>query len=273
VTGVEGFYDQNAQYEWDRLDQHRTEFAVTMRALSDHLPPPPAKVLDVGGGPGRYAIALTRQGYEVTLVDLSRNCLDFARDKAGEAGIELAGYVHGDARNLAQFPPESCDVVLLMGPLYHLLRAAERGKAFREAGRVLKSGGLIFASFITRYTPIRYWAKHNPARIVEHRQRYEEFLATGVLKAPPEGAAFPDAHFAHPLEIRPLMEKAGFETLHLIACEGIVALMEEKINELGGECWEAWVEQNYRLGKDPAVHGAAEHLLYVGRKKSKHSAK
>ena len=48
--------------------RHRTEFAVTKRALADYLPPPPARILDCGGGPGYYAIALTQQGYEVTLV-------------------------------------------------------------------------------------------------------------------------------------------------------------------------------------------------------------
>jgi hypothetical protein len=43
-------------------------------------------------------------------------------------------------------------------------------------------------------------------------------------------------------------------------------MIEEKINELTGEAFEAWVELNYKLGRDPTVHGAAEHLLYVGRK-------
>jgi len=58
MNEVEAFYDSGAQYEWERLEHHRTEFAVTLRALKDYLPPAPAKVLDVGGGPGRYAIAL-----------------------------------------------------------------------------------------------------------------------------------------------------------------------------------------------------------------------
>ncbi len=58
MNEIEAFYDENAQYEWERLERHRTEFAVTLRALKDYLPPAPAKILDVGGGPGRYAIAL-----------------------------------------------------------------------------------------------------------------------------------------------------------------------------------------------------------------------
>jgi len=265
MSEVERFYDQNPQYEWERLKRHRTEFAVTMRALEDHLSKPPAKILDVGGGPGRYAIALSQRGYDVTLFDLSRACLDLAREKAKEAGVELAGYEHGDARDLARFDDESFDAVLLMGPLYHLLEEGDRRRAIREARRVLRPKGLIFVAFITRYAPIRWAAKHEPEWILEHRARVNELLTSGALRARP-GGGFTDAHFNHPSEVRPLMEAEGFKTLDLIACEGIVSMIEEKVNELSGELWEAWVELNYRLGRDPSLHGAAEHLLYVGRK-------
>jgi hypothetical protein len=37
---VEAYYDEHAQEEWARLEQHRTEFAVTLWALEEYLPPP-----------------------------------------------------------------------------------------------------------------------------------------------------------------------------------------------------------------------------------------
>ncbi len=263
MNEVQRFYDEHAWEEWERLDRHRTEFAVTMRTLEEHLPLPPARVLDAGGGPGRYAIELSRRGYEVVLFDLSQGCLELAREKAREAGVELAGCERGDVRDLSRFADGSFDAVLLLGPLYHLLEEGERRRAIREARRVLKTGGPIFASFITRYAPIRWAAKHEPDWIVERRERLERLLTSGALPARPSG--FTDAYFAHPAEILPLMESEGFRTLELIACEGVVSMIEERVNELEGELWEAWVELNWRLGKDPSVHGAAEHLLYVGR--------
>lgn len=263
VNEVQRFYDEHVWEEWERLERHRTEFAVTLKSLEEHLPPPPARVLDVGGGPGRYAVELSRQGYEVVLLDLSERCLELAREKARAAGVELAGCKRGDARDLSRFADGSFDAVLLMGPLYHLLTEGERRRAIREARRVLADGGLLFASFITRYAPIRWAAKHEPSWIVDRRERLERLLSTGALPARPHG--FTDAYFAHPAEIRPLMEGEGFRTLELIACEGVVSMIEEGVNELKGDLWEAWVELNWRLGKDPFVHGAAEHLLYVGR--------
>jgi ubiquinone/menaquinone biosynthesis C-methylase UbiE len=159
MSVVEHYYDIKAAEEWERLEEHRTEFAVTMRALNEYLPAPPASILDVGGGPGRYAIALAQQGYHVTLVDLSSGCLRFARAKAQEAVATLAGYIHANALDLGAIPGGSYDSVLLLGPMYHLQAAEERRQAVAEAARVLVPGGRIFAAFITRYAPIRFVAK------------------------------------------------------------------------------------------------------------------
>lgn len=262
---VESHYDDSAEREWTRLERHRTEFAVTMRALAGHLPAPPAGVLDVGGGPGRYAIALAQRGYAVTLLDLSSRTLEYARSKAAEAGVELAGYVHGDALDLSALTGESYDAVLLMGPLYHLLSEDERRRAVLEVRRVLKAGGPVFAAFITRYAPIRFAAKHQPDLLLTGDPSSQELLATGVHR-PKSADRFTDAYFAHPGEIQPLMESCGFRTLGMVGCEGVVSQIEEQVNELTGELWEAWVDLNYRAGQDPYLYGAAEHLLYIGTK-------
>ena len=265
MSVVEQYYDANVQLEWERLSvRHRTEYAVTMQVFADYLPQPPATVLDIGGGPGRYAIALAQQGYAVTLLDLSHNNLAFARAKAQEADVELAGYMCGNALDLSVFPSERFDVVLLMGPLYHLLTEEERHTAICEARRVLRRGGVLCAAFITRYAPLHDAAKREPASVVEHAEESQRILDTGVLVH--SWGGFTDAYFAHPLEVKPLLETHGFQTLNLIAVEGIVGWIEEAVNATSGEVWDAWVRVNYRIGKDPCVHGAAAHLLYVGRK-------
>ena len=154
MKNVQNFYDENAQSEWERLEvRHRTEYAVTLRALEEFLPSAPAKLIDIGGGPGRYAIPLAGQGYGVMLVDLSAGNLAFAQQKAFEAGLKLSGYIHANALDLSVFPAESFDVALLMGPLYHLHTEAERHQALGGAHRLLKPGGLIFAAVITRFAP------------------------------------------------------------------------------------------------------------------------
>jgi hypothetical protein len=62
------------------------------------------------------------------------------------------------------------------------------------------------------------------------------------------------------------MDEFGFTCSGLFACEGVIAAVEEKVNELEGEAWEAWLQLNYELANDASLPGAADHLLYVGRK-------
>ena len=260
---VEQYYDESPQREWDRLDRDKIEFAVTLRIFDDFLAPAPAAILDIGGGPGRYSIALAERGYAVTLADLSRGNVDFAVERAAKAGVTLAGAEHADARDLSRFDDASFDTVLLMGPLYHLLDEDDRLAAVREAVRVLRPGGCLFATFITRYAPLRWWGKHNPAFVLEHRTAFAAMLDEG---RGPNLAGFTDAYLERPEIVIPFMQSAGLRTLALIGCEGVMSMIRDRINELSGVAWEYWIEVNYRLGKDPATHGTAEHLMHVGRK-------
>ena len=169
---IEEYYNRQVLYEWERLDRHPTEFAVTKKALSEFLPVSPAKVLDIGGGPGRYAIHLSKEGYLVSIADVSKDSLELAQEKAQEEGITLAGIFHADAMDLSQIPSSAYDAVLLMGPLYHLLETEERVRALQEARRRLKSGGVIFATFVTRYATIRYAAANNPTLLVDNKDYF-----------------------------------------------------------------------------------------------------
>ncbi|MFJ8311866.1 MULTISPECIES: class I SAM-dependent methyltransferase [unclassified Streptomyces] len=121
------------------------ELIRTQEILRRHLPPAPARVLDVGGGPGIHAQWLTEAGYSVHIVDPVPRHVDQA-----PAGVTAEV---GDARKLSA-PGHSQDVVLLLGPLYHLLEREERDRALAEALRVVKPGGLVAAAAIGRYASL-----------------------------------------------------------------------------------------------------------------------
>lgn len=260
---AEQFYDGSALEEWERLERHRTEFAVTIRAFRDYLPAPPGPVLDIGGGPGRYSLELARRGYSVTLLDISTKSLQVAQEKAREAQVSLEAVIHSNALDLSKIESESFEAVLLMGPLYHLLTKSERTKAVREAMKVLRSGGILCATFITRFAPFRYAASDEPEWLEENLDYAQQLLKTGVHD---QSKKFAMAYFIHPDDVIPLMEGCGLETQLLLGCEGIVAGHESKVNESRGDAWQVWVEMNFKLGQEPSLFGAADHLLYIGRK-------
>ena len=140
-----------------------------------------------------------------------------------------------------------------------------RKAAVKEAGRVLKPGGILFAAFITRFAPFRHAASEEACWMIDHNEYAWELLEDGKHV---KGEQFPSAYFAHPDEIQPLMESIGFQTKSILGCEGIVAGHENLVNQLLGERWEKWVDLNYVLGQEPSLYGASDHILYVGQKSS-----
>jgi ubiquinone/menaquinone biosynthesis C-methylase UbiE len=121
------------------------ELVRTQEILRRHLPPAPARVLDVGGATGVHASWLAGDGYRVHIVDATPRHVEMARTDLGSLGVTAD---LGDARTL-DLPDSSVDVVLLFGPLYHLTDGAERRQALREAIRVVSPGGLVAVAAIS----------------------------------------------------------------------------------------------------------------------------
>src|SRR5438445_11199016 len=73
-------------------------------------------------------------------------------------GVSLASVSLGDARKI-KFPNESSDVVLVMGPLYHLTEKDERLASLAEGLRVLKRDGVIFVAGISKFASALYGSR------------------------------------------------------------------------------------------------------------------
>jgi len=262
---VQRYYDRTVQDEWQRLERHKMEFAIT-RAILDQWIVEPSRILDIGGGPGRYSLYLSRKGHEVSLLDLSQKALDFAQDQANKEGLRLKEVFHANALDLGFLEPRRYQAVLLFGPLYHLLTEEERKTAVRQALWVLEDDGLIFATFITRYAPVVDSLKGYCHEIRQTHQLLQTLLETGINHATSDDGAFTNAWFEIPQTIQPWMEAFGLQTVHIGSQEGLAAPYENMLNELSDEDFQLWVDLMKPLSTDPHTWGFAEHMIYVGRK-------
>lgn len=85
---VERYYDKYSEDEWERLNRHRIEFEITKRYMQNYITKK-AKILDVGGGPGRYSLFLAEQSHKVTLFDISLKNIKIAREKSREKDVKI----------------------------------------------------------------------------------------------------------------------------------------------------------------------------------------
>lgn len=263
---VKQFYDEGALEEWRRLERHPFEFRLTVHMMDKYVHPGD-RVLDIGGGPGRYAIYHARRGCEVALVDLSEGNVALAREKAEEAGVRLEAHAC-DCLALDKLELGAFDHVFLMGPLYHLQSEQDRKTAVEKALAHLKPGGVFYASFILLASGLIYDLKNGGNIVSDMNSPVTRGLLDDIVsRRPYTGGAFTTARFDPPGAIRPFMERFGLETLHLFGQEGILAPNEPQILERDAEEIECWVEVAKRLLEVPELLAYSEHAMYIGRKK------
>ena len=150
MKSVAQIYNAAPEQEWIRLEKtpyQSIEFDVTMHHLLKHLPSA-GKILDAGGGPGRYSIELCRQGYEVILLDISERCIELAKSKIQsepkEVRRRLLSFIVGDVQNLSCFDSNHFDAVLCLDPLSYICNEEKRRKTVSNLIRITKPQGMIF---------------------------------------------------------------------------------------------------------------------------------
>ncbi len=262
---VGAYYDRRVASEWQRLDGNWLEYAVT-RHFIDRFVPTGSDILDIGGGPGRYALDLTASGHRVALADLSAANVAFAEKQAKAAGLELPAAVKADARDLSGFADATFDAVLNLGPLYHLLDEGDRVGAIKESLRVLKPGGSAFFAFISRYAPLHFLLKSAPGEIADKADATRRILESGFYEPRAGEDFFVDAHFADPAEIEPFMRRFALDKLAFFGAESVMAQSEAALQSLPSAARECWLALALQVAATPAAHYASEHLVFVGRK-------
>ena len=232
----------------------RIEFLRTQELILRHLPRGRAVVLDVGGGTGVYACWLAAQGHEVHLVDaLPRHVAEALEASARQPEHPLASATVGDARRL-EAAAARADVVLLLGPLYHLIARGERVAALVEARRVLRPGGLVFAVGIARFASLFSGV-------------FERDLVDGQHRNPTDRDYFTTSYFHLPHELEAEVRAAGFATLELVGVEGpgwLLPDLDARWRDPAERERLLWAAR--ALEREPTLLGLSAHVLVVGRK-------
>jgi SAM-dependent methyltransferase len=281
------YYDEFGEGEWERLDRDpvtRLEFENTIDYLARDLPDS-GRVLDAGGGPGRYTCWLADRGYEVEHCDLSAEQVRIARERVAERGLEeRASCRQADLRDLP-FDDDSFDAVCCLGgPLSHVVDDDERATATAELRRVARSGvhaseasvgssgrrsdgAPVFVSVIGRLTMLRDILKFvldDSHGLLAPIAEDGDYTAERVAEYA-NGEGWAECHGFRADEFEAELEAAGFAVETLVGLENVASRMKPELSEADDEALADVREVVRTLREDRTAVDFSEHMLAVCR--------
>jgi ubiquinone/menaquinone biosynthesis C-methylase UbiE len=249
-------YDEDSRLVKD--DYHRIEFITTLYFLDDYLKPG-LKIIDVGAGTGRYAFYLAQQNCAVTALDIVPKHVALMQEQAKKQSLNLDIF-QGDARDLSQFADVQFDMVLCMGPVYHLKTAAGRRKALNESIRILKPGGIIAAAYVNRY------AAHLLEILDNDKPLDTIFLDKIVRKGLKPGDKSDSFYFSYPAEIEQMMSGFGVIKEKNVGTDGMTYLLGKRNKKLNEAEFNYWLDYHLQTCENETLLGYSLHGLYLGKK-------
>ena len=184
----------------------------------------------------------------MTISDLSSGLTDKALENATAAGVSFVDSVVADARDLAQTPKlyekGPYDLVLLLGPLYHILEEEEQLRAVISALDMVKPGGHVVIAFVTRNAHLRDVVKSDPERIVMEKETYDEYFKTCRYVRGSGPSMFHwtikgiEAFFNELIHTAP-----PFEIFKRVGCEGFLGFrLGANLAHVGQDCFARWMD-------------------------------
>ena len=250
-------YDEDSRL----LFQHGSvEFLTTMRYIEKYLKHGD-KVLEIGAGTGRYSHALARRGHPVDAVELVAHNIEVFRQNTRPG--ESVTIAQGNALDLSAFADNAYDVTLLLGPLYHLYTQDDKRRALREAIRVTKPGGVVFAAYVIS----------DGCLLDEGFRRgnisVAEYERDGLLDARTIAASSQPKdlfELVRKEDVDELMSVFPVTRLHYVASDGCALLLRDEIDAMDADSFALYLKYHFATCERADLAGITSHAVDIFRK-------
>ena len=237
------------KFNEDKRLNHRhgqVEFITSMKYINDFISPG-EKIVDIGAGSGKYSIALRKQGYDVTAVELCRP--NIGKIKVNDPELKV---VEANATDLSMFKDNEFDIAIMFGPMYHLYSKQDKLKALNEAKRISKK--YIFVTYImNEYSVIEYAFKGNNYKQIKDK-------LTDDYHIDDKDGLFFQVRIE---DIDELNSLANLKLIKRFASDGPSDYMRSYINKMDEETFNGFIDYHLKTCERKELLGASSHIVDI----------
>ena len=232
------------------------EFRTALKYIHDYLSfIDNPKIIDIGAGCGAYSSVFANEGYDVTAVELVKHNLMTLKKNNDKIKAFL-----GNAIDLSMFNDNSFDIVLLFGPMYHLINDSDKIKALSEAKRIVKDDGYIFISYyMNEYAVITHGFIENTIKSdIKNNLIDENFHIT-----PKEDDLYSMVRLD---DINYYKDVLNLKRVKIISQDGPSDYLRKVINKMDDETFEIYYKYHLSICERSELLGASSHVLDILKK-------
>lgn len=238
----------------------KLEFLMTMKALKPFLSPEKT-MIELGSGHGIYIEHLCSQVKWATGSDLVDSHVEILKAKfRHHENVDIAKL---DATDLSSIQDNTYDLVVCLGPYYHLGVLQERRQALCECRRICKAGGIIAVAYINRHYANAMYVKNG---IYFSRDEYLKLESGDTRSLKDRDAFLGISHFTTPEEIEAELHRLGLKTMDHLGTDGVYGLFPKSLEAMNDPEYEALVEYHEKTCREPCILGMSSHALILVRK-------
>lgn len=241
----------------------KLEYDTTMYCLTRFLDTP-LSITELGAGTGRYSLYLADNGHDVTAVEVVPEYVKIIKKKAIANKLKLN--IHeSNAVSVPFIPTASQDIVLILGPLYHLQRLEERIQMLTEAKRILKKDGIVVIAYINKFFVGNALFQMEFEPVSE--SILNELVNEGIITNPESDSFIKIGYFSSPDEMENLMRDSGFEINDHVATDGIGRFILNERNFTDNDItYKKYRDFHFKTCREKSILGMSNHGLIIGRK-------
>ncbi len=256
INSVQDAYNYYLKYDEEsrvkRNKSHLVEFVLSMNAIEKYITPDSC-VIDVGCGTGNYSMPLAPKCREILATDLMDNLLDVLRKKIETEGLSNISCLCANALDLPELVDKKYDLILCMGPLYHLNDTEIRRQCYANLKKIATPNATFIFTYLTTKAPF--------SAVLKGKIKMSTFFDLHKNDTYYKGAFY----FTSPTFMEKEMHENAFQIVEHVATDPICSLCFEPINALSDENYQDFLETVIHNNAHSCLLNLSSHNMIVAK--------